>query len=57
MLETTPTQHEKRRPHREHRCGAGQVSSEGQVRISYNSRVPERGKLCESWLVRVLGPS
>ena len=26
---TVHAQHEKRRPHREHRCGAGQVLSEG----------------------------
>ena len=44
----------KRRPYREQRCGAGQVSSETQVRTSHNSRVPERGKLCVPWLVRVL---
>ena len=44
-----------RRPNREHRCGAGQVSSEGRVRTSHNSRVPKRGKLCIPWLVRVLG--
>ena len=41
VLETTPTQHEKKWPHREHQCGAGQVPFKGQVRISYNSRVSE----------------
>ena len=45
----------KRGPNREHRCGAGQMPSEGQVRTSHNSRVLERGKLCVPWLVRVLG--
>ena len=44
----------KRRPNREHRCGAGQIPSEGQVRTSHNSRVLERGKLCVPWFVRVL---
>ena len=44
-----------RRPNREHRCDVGQVPFEGQVRTSHNSRVPERGKLCVPWLVRVLG--
>ena len=36
--------HSKKRkdPYREHRCGAGQIPSEGQVRISYHSRVLER---------------
>ena len=29
-------------PYREHRCGAGQIPSEDQVRISYHSRVLER---------------
>ena len=45
----------KRRPNREHRCGAGQIPFEGQVRTSHNSRVLERGKLCVPWFVRVLG--
>ena len=31
----------KRRPNREHRSGAGQIPSEGQIRISHNFRVPE----------------
>ena len=51
----TPAQHKKKGPNREHRCGAGQIPSEGQVRTSHNSRVLERGKLCVPWLVRVLG--
>ena len=45
----------KRGPNREHRCGAGRIPSEDQVRTSHNSRVLERGKLCVPWLVRVLG--
>ena len=42
-------------PNREHRCGAGRIPSEGQVRTSYNSIVLEKDKLCVPWLVRVLG--
>ena len=36
--------HNKKRKdlYREHRCGTGQIPSEGQVRISYHSRVLER---------------
>ena len=45
----------KRRPRREHQCGAGQTPSEGQVRTSHNSKVLERGQLCVPWFVRVLG--
>ena len=45
----------KKGPNREHRCGAGRIPSEGQVRTFHNSRVLERGKLCIPWLVRVLG--
>ena len=33
----------KRRPNREHRCDAGQIPSECQVRTSHHSRVPELG--------------
>ena len=33
----------KRRPNREHWCGAGQIPFEGQVRTSHNFRVPELG--------------
>ena len=47
--------HKKRKPNREHRCGASQIPSKGQVRTSHNSRVLERGKLCVPWFVRVLG--
>ena len=43
VLETTPAQHKERRPHREHRCGAGQIPSEDQVRTSHNSKVLELG--------------
>ena len=50
----TPAQHKKNGPNKEHRCGAGQVPSEGQVRTYHNSRVLERDKLCVPWLVRVL---
>ena len=41
----TPAQHKKKGPSREHRCGTGQIRSEGQVRTSHNSRVLERGKI------------
>ena len=36
--------HSKKRknPYKEHRCGAGQIPSECQVRISYHSKVLER---------------
>ena len=44
-----------RRPNREHQCGAGQIPSKGQIRISHNSRMPEQGKLCVPQLVRALG--
>ena len=47
--------YKKRKPNREHRCGAGQIPSEGQVRTSHSSRVLERGKLCVPWFVRVFG--
>ena len=45
MLAMTPAQHKKKGPNREHRCGAGQIPSEGQVRTSHSSRVLERGKI------------
>ena len=45
MLAMTPAQHKKKGPTREHRCGAGQIPSEGQVKTSHNSRVLERGKI------------
>ena len=41
----TLAQHKKKGPNREHRCGAGQIPSEGQVRTSHHSRVLERGKI------------
>ena len=45
----------KGRPNREHRCEAGQIPSESQVRTSHNSRVLEMGKLCVPQFVRVWG--
>ena len=45
MLAMTPAQHKKKGPNREHRCGAGQIPSKGQVRTSHNSRVLEMGKI------------
>ena len=45
----------KRRPHREHRCGAGQVPFEGQVKISHNSRVPELGGIMRTLVNEGLG--
>jgi len=39
----------KRRPNREHRCGAGQIPSESQVKTSYNSSVLELG-----WIMHTL---
>ena len=50
----THAQYKKKGPNREHRCGAGRIPFEGQVKTSNNSRVLERGKLCVPWLVRVL---
>ena len=50
----TPAQHNKKGPNIEHRCGASQIPSKGQVRTSHNSRVLEMGKLCVPWLVKVL---
>ena len=44
----------KRRPCREHRCGAGQIPSECQIRTSHNSKALEQGQLCVPWFVRVL---
>ena len=51
----TPAQRKENGPNREHRCGAGQIPSESQVRTFHNSIVLERGKLCVPWMVRVLG--
>ena len=45
----------KRRPSREHRCGADQILSEGKVRISHNSRVPELGWIMRTCFLRVFG--
>ena len=44
----------KRRPRREHRCSAGQIPSEGQVRTYHSSKVLERGQLCVPWFVKAL---
>ena len=49
VLKTIPAQHKKRRPNREHRCDAGQIPSESQVRTSHNPRVPELG-----WIMHTL---
>ena len=48
-LKTIPAQHKRRRPNREHRCGANQIPSKCQVRTLHNSRVPELG-----WIMRTL---
>ena len=45
----------KRRPRREHQCGASQIPFESQVRTFHNSKVLEQGKLCVPWFVRLLG--
>ena len=45
----------KRRPRKEHQCGASQIPFEGQVRTSHNSKVLEWGQLCVPSFVRVLG--
>ena len=67
MLKKSPVSHtvlthskqylhkKKRRPRREHRCDAGQIPFEGQVRTSHNSKVLEWGQLCVPSFVRVLG--
>ena len=54
VIAMTLAQHKKKGPNREHRCGAGRIPSEGQVRTSHNSKVLEMGKLCVPWLVKVL---
>ena len=51
----TPAQHKKKRPNREHRCGAGQIPSEGQIRTSHNSRVLERGKIMRTLVDEGIG--
>ena len=45
----------ERRPHREHRCGAGQVPSGGQVRTFHNSRVLELGGIMRTLVSKGLG--
>ena len=55
MLEITPAQHKKRGPNREHRCGAGQIPSEGQVRTSHNSRVLKRGQIMRTLVGEGIG--
>ena len=45
----------KKRPNKEHRCGSGQIPSEGQVRISHNSRVPKLGWIMRTYFLRVFG--
>ena len=51
----TPAQHKKKRPNREHRCGAGQIPSEGQIRTSHNSRVVKRGKIMRTLVGEGIG--
>ena len=55
MLAMTPTQHKKKGPNREHRCSAGQIPSEGQVRSSHNFRVLERGKIVRTLVGEGIG--
>ena len=45
----------KRRPNRKHRCGAGQIPSEGQVRTLHNSRVSKLREIMHSFFQRVFG--
>ena len=51
----TPAQHKKKRPNREHWCGAGQIPSEGQIRTSHNSRVVKRGKIMRTLVGEGIG--
>ena len=51
----TPAQHKKKGPNREHRCGAGQIPSEGQDRTSHNSRMLERGKIVRTLVGEGIG--
>ena len=51
----TPAQHKKKGPNKEHRCGASQIPSEGQVRTSHNSRVLERGKIVRTLVGEGIG--
>ena len=55
MLAMTPAQHKKKGPNREHRCGADQIPSECQIRISHNSRVLERGKIVRTLVGEGIG--
>ena len=55
VLAMTPTQDKKKGPNREHRCGAGRIPFEGQVRTSHNSRVLERGKIMRTLVGIVVG--
>ena len=45
----------KRRPHREHQCGAGQIPSKGQVRTFHHSNVPELGSIMRTLICEDLG--
>ena len=51
----TPTQYKKKGPNREHRCGASQIPSEGQVRTFRNSRVLERDKIMRTLVGEGIG--
>ena len=51
----TPTQHKKKGSNREHRCGAGQIPSEGQDRTSHNFRILERGKIVRTLVGEGIG--
>ena len=48
-------QYKKRRPHREHRCGAGQIPFEGQVRTFHNFRIPELGEIMRTLVSEGIG--
>ena len=56
VFKTTPTQHKKRRL--EKSIGVVPAKDPSKVKLEnffHNSRVPELGKLCIPWIVRVLG--
>ena len=55
MLKTIPAQYKKRRPHEEHRCGADQIPSEGQVRTFHYSRVPKLGEIMRTLVSEDIG--
>ena len=55
VLETMPAQYKKRKPHREHRDGASQIPSEGQVRTFHNSRVSELGEIMRTLVSEGIG--